>query len=86
MSLSPDTCPASRTEPMRIELGRKWISPREASRLAAGSLLELDATTAGEVTVFVRGRFLARGEPVVVDGKRGVRITEMTGEQPPEWS
>ena len=86
MSLSPDTCPASRTEPMRIELGHKWISPREASRLAAGSMLELDAPAAGEVTLFVRGRLLARGEPVVVDGKLGVRITETTGEQPPEWT
>jgi len=71
---------------MRIELGRKWIAPREASRLTAGSLLELDAPTAGEVTVFVRGRFLARGEPVVVDGKLGVRITETADEPLPEWT
>lgn len=61
---------------MRLELGRKWIPPDQAAALGVGTVVVLDCLVDGEVAVTVAGRALARGEPVVVGDRLGVRITE----------
>jgi len=62
---------------LRVALGRKWIRARELGDLGVGSVIELDCAAADRVDVYVNGRLFARGEPVVVGGKFGLRVTEV---------
>lgn len=68
---------ATELEQLRLEWGRKWISPDQAAALDVGSVVALDCPAGGEVDVTVNGRLVARGEAMVVDGRLAVRITEM---------
>lgn len=49
-------------------------------KLTKGFVLELDGNTQKPAEVFVRGRLVARGEVVVVNGNYGVRITEVASQ------
>ena len=56
------------------------MAPEELSSLDAGSVIRLDARTEDAVDVYVNGRLLARGEPVIVGGRIGVRVREVVAE------
>ncbi|HUT60462.1 MAG TPA: FliM/FliN family flagellar motor C-terminal domain-containing protein [Phycisphaerae bacterium] len=60
--------------PIRVEFGRRWISPKTAARLKPGSVLELDADVDRPVDVYADGRLLARGTPMAIEGKLCVRV------------
>jgi len=77
MSLTRNIQAAPAQASLRIELGRTWLTPRDATALAPGSMIELDASVAGEVDVRRGAVPLGRGEPVMMDGKFGVRITRL---------
>jgi len=62
-----------------VELGRVDVPIGELLRMREGSVVELDREVAEPVDVRVNGRLLARGEVVVVDGRFGVRLTELVG-------
>jgi flagellar motor switch/type III secretory pathway protein FliN len=62
---------------VRIELGRRRLDARDAAVLEAGSIVALEATVSDEVDVYVNGKLHACGQPVVVDGKLGVRVTRV---------
>jgi flagellar motor switch/type III secretory pathway protein FliN len=62
---------------IRIELGRGHLTSREAAELAAGSAVELDTFSDDRLDLYVRGRLLARGYAVVVEGNLGVRIDQV---------
>lgn len=62
---------------LSVELGRAKISIRNLLKLTMGSVVELDGAAGGPLKVFVNGCLIAQGEVVVVDGKFGIRLTEI---------
>lgn len=58
-----------------VELGHTAISLGDLSRLAAGSLIELDREAHEPADILVNGKVVARGEIVTIDDHYGVRIT-----------
>lgn len=66
---------------LRIEFGRANLSADEASGLTRGAMVSLDTPLGEPVELLVAGRTIGRGEPVVIDGKIGVRVTELFGRQ-----
>ena len=63
--------------PVAIELGRTTMLIRDIINLGEGAVVELDRSTGEPVDIIVGGRLLGRGEVVVVNGRFGVRITEL---------
>jgi len=62
---------------IRVELGRMRLPVDCAFALDAGSIVELDDRCHEPVSVFVDGRLLARGAAVAVDGRLGIKVTEI---------
>ncbi len=60
-----------------VELGRTQLRVRDLLALVEGSIIDLDRTADAEVSVFVNGTLIAKGDVVVVDEELGVRITEV---------
>lgn len=60
-----------------VELGRTKKSIKEILELTNGSIVELDKLAGEPVDIHVNGKFLAKGEVVVIDENFGVRITEI---------
>ncbi len=63
--------------PVTIELGRTSMQIKDIMGLGEGAVVELERSTAEPVDIIVGGRLLGRGEVVVVNGRFGVRITEL---------
>jgi flagellar motor switch protein FliN len=62
---------------LRIELGSAKMAIRDAKELTPGSLVVLDRLANDPVDVVAAGRLVGRGQVVIVDGKFGVRVTEL---------
>lgn len=62
---------------LRVELGRRWLAGDQVDALRSGSLLPLAARADEPVEVRVNGRLVAKGTPVVVDGKFAVSVDEI---------
>ncbi len=60
-----------------VELGRTRKTIKEVLELTNGSIVELDKLAGEPVDIQVNGKFLAKGEVVVIDENFGVRITEI---------
>lgn len=60
-----------------VELGRAKKTIKEILELSSGSIVELDKLAGEPVDIFVNGKFLAKGEVVVIDENFGVRITDI---------
>ena len=60
-----------------VELGRTNKSIKDILELTNGSIVELDKLAGEPVDINVNGKFLAKGEVVVIDEDFGVRITEI---------
>ena len=60
-----------------VELGRTKKSIKEILELTNGSIVERDKLAGEPVDIQVNGKFLAKGEVVVIDENFGVRITEI---------
>jgi flagellar motor switch protein FliN/FliY len=60
--------------PVQISFGKSRMSLEQLVNLKAGSVVELDRETEGEVDVIVNDRIVARGEVVEFEGEYGVRI------------
>jgi len=60
-----------------VELGRTNKSIKDILELTNGSIVELDRLAGEPVDINVNGKFLAKGEVVVIDENFGVRITEI---------
>jgi len=61
-----------------VELGRTRMTMRELLALRPGKVIELDRLARSPVDILVNNTLLARGEVVVLDDERGVRVTEIT--------
>jgi len=63
---------------LRIELGRTRLELDDAKALRKGSVVLLDGLIDEPAAIFAGARLIGRGEIVVVDGKIGVRVVELT--------
>jgi flagellar motor switch protein FliN/FliY len=60
-----------------IELGRSELLIEDVLNLDEGSVVSLDRKAGDPVDILANGRLIARGELLVVDGKFGVRLSEI---------
>ena len=62
---------------VNVELGRTKKSIKDILDLTKGSIVELDKLAGEAVDIMVNGKYLAKGEVVVIDENFGVRIMEI---------
>ena len=60
-----------------VELGRSSKSIKEFLEFAPGTIIELDKLAGEPVDVLVNGKFVAKGEVVVIEESFGIRVTEI---------
>lgn len=60
-----------------VELGRTKKSIAEILDFAPGTIIELDKLAGEPIDVLVNGKFVAKGEVVVIEESFGVRVTEI---------
>lgn len=60
-----------------VELGRTTKSIAEILEFAPGTIIELDRIAGEPIDVLVNGKFVARGEVVVIEESFGIRVTEI---------
>ena len=60
-----------------VELGRTSKSISDILDVAPGTIIELDKIAGEPIDVLVNGKFVARGEVVVIEESFGVRVTEI---------
>lgn len=61
-----------------VELGRSNKSIKEILDFSPGTIIELNKLAGEPVDVLVNGKFVAKGEVVVIEENFGIRITEIT--------
>ncbi|GLI33577.1 hypothetical protein DAMNIGENAA_10100 [Desulforhabdus amnigena] len=62
---------------LSAELGRTTMIINDLLQLGQGSVIELTKLAGEPLEILVNGKLIARGEPVVVNEKFGVRITDI---------
>ncbi len=60
-----------------VELGRTSKSISEILDFAPGAIIELDRIAGEPIDILVNGKFVAKGEVVVIEESFGVRVTEI---------
>ena len=60
-----------------VELGRSTKSISEILNFAPGTIIELDRIAGEPIDVLVNGKFVAKGEVVVIEESFGIRVTEI---------
>ncbi len=60
-----------------VELGRTTKSISEILDFAPGTIIELDKIAGEPIDVLVNGKFVAKGEVVVIEESFGIRVTEI---------
>ena len=60
-----------------VELGRTAKPISDILDFAPGTIIELDKVAGEPVDVLVNGKFVAKGEVVVIEESFGVRVTEI---------
>lgn len=60
-----------------VELGRTRKRIKEILEFAPGTIVELDKLAGEPIDVLVNGKFVAKGEVVVIDEKFGIRVTDI---------
>ena len=63
-----------------VELGRTSKSIKDILDFAPGTIIELDKLAGEPVDVLVNGKFVAKGEVVVIEESFGIRVTEIIKE------
>ena len=67
--------------PLR-RFGTRRMLFRDVLALSAGDVVELDNALHSPVDLLLDGRLIAKGEVVIVDGKYGLRVTDVVDPQP----
>ena len=62
---------------VKAELGRAQRLVQDILRLNVGSVIDLNKEAGDPVDLIVNNKMIARGEVVEIDGRYGVRITEI---------
>lgn len=60
-----------------VELGRTHKKISEILELGQGSVIELDKLVGEPLNIYANGKFIAKGEVVVIDDSFGIRVTEI---------
>ncbi|WP_341877196.1 flagellar motor switch phosphatase FliY [Defluviitalea saccharophila] len=60
-----------------VELGRTHKLIKEILEFSPGTIIELDKLAGEPIDILVNGKFVAKGEVVVIDENFGIRITEI---------
>ena len=60
-----------------VELGRTHKSISEILDFSPGTIIELDKIAGEPIDVLVNGKYVAKGEVVVIEESFGVRVTEI---------
>jgi flagellar motor switch protein FliN/FliY len=71
---------------VKLRFGTRQMALREVLALSAGIVIELDNALHSPVDLLLDGRLVAQGEVVVVDGKYGLRVTEVVNPQPATYA
>ena len=66
-----------------VEVGSASIPLSEILGLAEGSVVELDRQANDVLDIFANGTLIAKGEVVTVDGRYGVRVTDVVSSDAP---
>ena len=61
-----------------VELGRTSKSIQDILEFAPGTIIELDKIAGEPIDVLVNGKFVAKGEVVVIEDNFGLRITQIS--------
>ena len=61
-----------------VELGRTNKSIKEILDFSPGTIIELDKLAGEPVDVLVNGKFVAKGEVVVIEENFGIRLVEIS--------
>lgn len=62
---------------LTVEVGRTRVSVRDLLRLNRGSVVELDQLVTQPMSLLVNDTLVAHGEPVMVNDRFGIRLTEV---------
>ena len=62
---------------VKIELGRTRMIVEDVLKLSEGAVIELDKLAGDPVDIFVNGRYVARGEVLVLNDNFCVRVNEI---------
>lgn len=65
-----------------VELGRTSKSIKEILEFSPGTIIELNKIAGETIDVLVNGKYVAKGEVVVIEENFGIRITDIIKEQP----
>ncbi len=60
-----------------VELGRTRKKIKEILEFTPGTIVELDKLAGEPIDILVNGKFVAKGEVVVIDENFGIRITDI---------
>jgi flagellar motor switch protein FliN/FliY len=71
---------------VKLRFGTRRMLLRDVLALSAGVVVELDNSLHSPVDLLLDGRLIAQGEVVIVDGKYGLRITDVVDPQPAHGS
>ncbi len=67
---------------VKLRFGTRRMLLRDVLALSAGVVVELDNALHSPVDLLLDGRLIAQGDVVIVDGKYGLRITEVADSAP----
>ncbi|MGB6385689.1 MAG: FliM/FliN family flagellar motor switch protein [Terriglobales bacterium] len=85
-TLSPPTASYGRLMDVgldvKLRFGTRRMLLRDVLALSAGVVVELDNTLHSPVDLLLDGRLIAQGEVVIVDGKYGLRVTDVVDPVP----
>jgi flagellar motor switch protein FliN/FliY len=68
---------------VKMRFGSRRMVLRDVLALSAGVVVELESNVTSPVDLLLDGRVVAHGDVVVVDGKYGLRITQVIDSRPP---
>lgn len=60
-----------------VEIGRCKILLQDLLKMGAGQVIELDKTAGEPLDLYVNSRLIARGKPVKIGDKFGLKLTEV---------
>jgi flagellar motor switch protein FliN/FliY len=67
---------------LTVELGACQLPMRDVLQLNVGSVVQLEKAADAPVELHVNEKLIARGEVVMVDGRFGLKITELLAAKP----
>jgi len=62
---------------VKLRFGTRRMLLRDVLALSPGVVVELENTLHSPVDLLLDGRLIAQGEVVIVDGKYGLRVTDV---------